>query len=367
MTMLPPGSTIGIVGGGQLGRMLAIAAARLGFHTHIYCEKPNACAFQVASRHTVAPFADLDALAAFAGSCDVVTYEFENVPLATADAVADIRPLYPTRRALEVAQDRVVEKSFMRDLGVAVAPFAAIDSPADFAAALAITGEKALLKTRRLGYDGKGQVRIDTGAELVAAFDRLGRQPACLERLIPFEKELSVLVACGADGLRLCYDCPENFHDGGILRRSAVPADIPPAVEDHACTIAGRIAQALDYRGVLAVEFFWTGSSDAPSLLVNEIAPRVHNSGHWTMDACVVDQFENHIRAIAGWPLGSTRRHSDCEMINILGDMALDWQRYAGRFGDECDNVLHLYGKEGIASGRKLGHVNRVKPRPTGG
>jgi 5-(carboxyamino)imidazole ribonucleotide synthase len=354
---LAPGSTIGILGGGQLGRMLAMAAARLGLHVHIYCEKPNAPAFEVASRHTVAPFEDLAALRAFAETCDVITYEFENVPLSTADAVADMRPLNPPRRALQVAQDRVDEKRFLASIGVPVAPFAAIDGPADFAAAIAVTGERALLKTRRLGYDGKGQMRINAADELAAAFRHVGGRPAILERLIGFEREVSALVVCGADGRQACYDVPENNHDGGILRRSTVPAAISPALAGEACRIARHVADALAYRGVLAVEFFVTDGNDAPPLIVNEIAPRVHNSGHWTMDACLIDQFENHIRAIAGWPLGSTQRHSDVTMTNILGDMALDWHQLAG----EPLSALHLYGKEGIAPGRKLGHLNRLR------
>jgi 5-(carboxyamino)imidazole ribonucleotide synthase len=357
---LPPGSTIGILGCGQLGRMLALAAARLGFRTHVYCPETGP-AFDVASASTRAAFDDAAALEAFARAVDTVTYEFENVSVATVRHLARNVPVRPSARALEVAQDRLAEKEFIAALAIPVAPFHAVDGPADLAAGLARLAGPAILKTRRLGYDGKGQASLEPGGDVAAAWSALDAQPCVLERRVAFACELSALVVRGSDGAIAAYDCPLNTHESGILRRSVVPSGLPEADLAEAREIAGRIAAALDYVGVLAVEMFHLGPG-APGgarLVVNEIAPRVHNSGHWTIEACGVSQFENHIRAIAGWPLGATARHSDAEMVNLIGREALDWQRLAAEPG----LCLHLYGKHHPRDGRKMGHVTRLFPR----
>jgi 5-(carboxyamino)imidazole ribonucleotide synthase len=354
---LPPGSTIGILGSGQLGRMLALAAARLGLKTHIYCEESGP-AFDVATLTTKARFDDPVALSAFAGKVDAVTYEFENVAVDTARHLAGLVPVRPGAKALEVAQDRLVEKQFIAALGIAVAPFYAIDAPAQLAAALSVLAGPAILKTRRLGYDGKGQASLAPGEDAVAAWERIGARSAVLERRIDFALELSALVVRGAAGELAFYDCPRNTHENGILRRSVVPSGLPGADLARARDIAGTIAAALDYVGVLAVEMFYLGPETPPAdrLMVNEIAPRVHNSGHWTIDACAISQFENHMRAVAGWPLGSAKCHSDAEMLNLIGKEALDWARLAAEPG-VC---LHLYGKRDARPGRKMGHVTRL-------
>jgi 5-(carboxyamino)imidazole ribonucleotide synthase len=356
---LPPGSTIGILGCGQLGRMLAMAAARLGLRTHVLCDTRGP-AFDVATATTEAAFDDEAALAAFAASVDAVTYEFENVPLETARSLARRVPVRPSPRALEVAQDRLVEKRFIAALGIAVAPFEAVAGPEELVAALARLGGPAILKSRRLGYDGKGQAGVDAVGDTEAAWAAVGSGPAVLERRIAFAAEVSTLIVRGQDGKSACYDSPLNVHEGGILRRSRVPSGLQDADLAAARAIARRIADALDYVGVLAVEMFHLGL-DAPSdgrLMVNEIAPRVHNSGHWTIEACAVSQFENHIRAVAGWPLGTTDRHSDAEMVNLIGAEAHAWAELAAEPG-AC---LHLYGKHHARPGRKMGHVTRLGP-----
>jgi 5-(carboxyamino)imidazole ribonucleotide synthase len=356
MQALPPGSTIGILGAGQLGRMLAVAAAQLGFKCHIYSDVPGPAA-DVAVSTTIAPFEDLDRITAFAETTDVVTYEFENVPLEAAAAVARVRPVRPGHNALEVAQDRLKEKQFVASLGLPIAPFAAVDGPADFAAAMESVGLPSILKTRRLGYDGKGQAWLRTDNCLPRAFEIIGEAPATLEALVRFKFEVSVLLVRDGDSKTLTYDIPQNHHDGGILRTSTVPCALPPAHQARAREIAGKLANALDYVGVIGVEMFYVGDGPEP-LLINEFAPRVHNSGHWTMDACAVGQFENHIRAVAGWPLGSTERHSDAVMTNLIGDDVAAWPQLSAEPG-AC---LHLYGKHQARPGRKMGHVNRLKP-----
>jgi 5-(carboxyamino)imidazole ribonucleotide synthase len=360
---LPPGSTIGILGCGQLGRMLAMAAARLGLKTHIFCDTRGP-AFDVATATTQAAFDDEAALAAFARSVDVVTYEFENVRVDTAHFLTASVPVRPSPLALEVAQDRLVEKEFIAGLGIPLAPFEAVDGHEALAAALDRLGGPAILKSRRLGYDGKGQASLAPGGDVAAAWDAVGGIPSVLERRVAFHCELSTLIVRGHDGQTACYDCPINIHEGGILRRSVVPCGLPEADLAEARVIAGRIAEALGYVGVLAVEMFHLGP-DAPAaarLMVNEIAPRVHNSGHWTIEACVVSQFENHIRAVAGWPLGSTGRHSDAEMVNLIGYEADAWHELALEPGA----AVHLYGKPEARAGRKMGHVTRLKgPAPS--
>jgi 5-(carboxyamino)imidazole ribonucleotide synthase len=356
MSALPPGSTIGILGGGQLGRMLAMAAARLGLKCHIYSDVTGpAC--DVAAASTIAPFEDVRAVRAFAAAVDVVTYEFENVPLDAAAAAEAAAPVRPGPKALAVAQDRLEEKTFIAALGIPVAPFAPVHDPDTLAAALRTIGDTGILKTRRLGYDGKGQIRIASAAELAPAFETLRRAPSVLEGLVPFAYEVSVLAVRGLDGDVRFYDVPANTHKDGILDTSTVPSPLPEPDVARAWEIAAAIATALDYVGVLAVEMFYL--PDATNrLVVNEIAPRVHNSGHWTIDACLVSQFENHIRAVAGWPLGPTGRHSDVTMTNLIGH---DVDRWAALAADPA-TAVHLYGKPEARPGRKMGHVNRLEP-----
>lgn len=359
MNALLPGSVIGILGGGQLGRMLAMAAARLGLQVSIYSDHSGP-AFDVSSAHVVGDFNDLDKIRQWAETVDIVTYEFENVPLSAAAAAADLKPLRPGARALEVSQDRLVEKTFIRDLGIPVAPFAAIDSAADIPRALAELGSPAILKTRRLGYDGKGQFRLNDANQAIEAFKEIGEAPAILEGHVSFDGEISVLLVRGLNQKSACYDIPLNDHKSGILSTSTVPGPLNDDLTARASAMALKIAEALDYVGVLAVEMFWSKSNPDCPLVVNEIAPRVHNSGHWTMDACAIGQFENHIRAVAGWPIGSTRRHSDAEMTNLIGADANDWQELAAETGA----IVHLYGKNEARPGRKMGHVNRLKLPP---
>ena len=346
---LPQGSTIGILGGGQLGRMLAMAAARLGYRSHIY-EPGAAPAADVAHAWTQAPYADADALARFAAACDVVTFEFENIPAPALDILASATPLHPGRRSLEISQDRLTEKTFLRGLGLATAPFADIGASLD--AALAVTGTPAILKTRRLGYDGRGQARVTDPAAASAALASLQGAAAIAEGFVNFSTEISVIAARGRDGAVAAYDPGENLHRDGILASTRVPAAIPAALRQDAVLIAARILAALDHVGVLGVELFVTPKG----LVVNEIAPRVHNSGHWTQAGCAVDQFEQHIRAIAGWPLGDGRRHADVTMENLIGE---DIAR-APALAREAGTQIHLYGKRDTRPGRKMGHVNRV-------
>jgi 5-(carboxyamino)imidazole ribonucleotide synthase len=352
---LPPGSTIGILGGGQLGRMLAIAAARLGLKTHIYEPGSSPPAGDVAAAVTTAAYDDAAALARFADSVDVVTFEFENVPARAAETLQAHAPVRPTPRALQISQDRVTEKAFLDGLGIAVAPWRAVGSPAALAAALAEIGTPSLLKTRRLGYDGQGQARLRDAGEADAAWQAIAGAPAILEGLVPFKREISVIGARGRSGEVVCYDPGENVHRDGILHTTTVPANITAATRVEAVLIAGRIMNALDYVGVIGVELFQAPDG---ALLVNEIAPRVHNSGHWTIEACLIDQFQQHIRAVAGWPLGDGARHSDAVMTNLIGAEADDWLRLAASGAG-----LHLYGKAEIRPGRKMGHVTRIGPK----
>jgi 5-(carboxyamino)imidazole ribonucleotide synthase len=352
---LPPGSTVGILGGGQLARMLTLAAARLGIDCHIYAPEPDSPAFAVAAGRTVAAYDDFAALEAFAGKVDAVTYEFENVPGDTA-AFLDARvPVAPGVAALRTAQDRIAEKTFISGLGIPVAPFAEVSDLASLEEALAHIGRPAVLKTRRFGYDGKGQAKIHAETSPASAFDEIGRQPAVLEGFVSFEKEVSVIAARSWAGEVAVYDVPENHHENHILRTSTVPAGISAAVAERARGFGSRIIAALDYVGVIGVEMFVAGEA----VIVNEIAPRVHNSGHWTMDACHVSQFEQHMRAVCGWPLGTAERYADVVMANILGDEAARWREFAG----EPRVHLHLYGKREARQGRKMGHFNRVTPR----
>ena len=345
---LPPGSRIGILGGGQLGRMLSVAASKLGLRCHIFEPSANPPAGHVAETVTTADYSDLDALRRFAASVDVVTYEFENIPTEALDAIEAIVPIRPGRNALAVSQDRIAEKNYLRDLGLTTAPFAAVDTLDDLKAALAEVGTPSILKTRRFGYDGKGQVRITDPADAEAAFDAIKGAPAVLEGFVDFQREISVIGARGLAGEVVCFDPGENVHRDGILHTTTLPATITSAQKQDAVLLAGRILNALDYVGVMGVELFVTPDA----LVVNEIAPRVHNSGHWTQAACLIDQFEQHIRAVAGWPLGDGARHSDAVMTNLIGDDAADWQNMTGG--------LHLYGKAEARPGRKMGHVTHI-------
>lgn len=349
---LAPGAVIGILGGGQLGRMLSVAASRLGYRCHIY-EPGAAPAGDVAFRLTTAPYEDEAALRAFAASVDVVTYEFENVPAAALDLIESLVPIRPNRRALAVSQDRLTEKDFLSGLGLAVAPYAAVDSAEDLAAALA-GQDRAILKTRRFGYDGKGQLRLKSGDDPAAAWAEVNA-PAVLEGFVDFTAEISVIVARGADGAVAAYDPGLNVHEGGILRTTTVPAGVPGRLIPEAVLIASRIVTALDYVGVMGVELFVTPRG----LVVNEIAPRVHNSGHWTQAGCAVDQFEQHIRAVAGLPLGDGQRHADVVMENLIGD---DMDRVPALLAAP-DTQVHLYGKAEVKLGRKMGHANRILRR----
>jgi 5-(carboxyamino)imidazole ribonucleotide synthase len=360
---LPPGSTIGILGGGQLGRMLALAAARLGLKAAIYSDEPNAPAFAVAASSTVGSFEDEPALSAFAASVDVVTCEFENVPARALEIAGRKAAVHPPANAFATAQDRLVEKDFLRGLGIPVANYAAVNDADSLRAALMSVGLPAILKTRRFGYDGKGQTLLRNEAEAFAALKEFDGQPALLEALIAFEREISVVALRGQDGELRFYDPSENVHQNGILAISRVPANIHADCAVEGRRIAGKVAEALSYVGVLCVEMFQREGDaprgESPRLLVNEIAPRVHNSGHWTIDACLVSQFENHVRAIAGWPLGSTERHSDAVMNNLIGADVERWRALAG----EDNTALHLYGKAEARAGRKMGHTTRLLPK----
>lgn len=351
-TPLPLGSIVGILGGGQLGRMLALAAARLGMKTHIYCPDPDSPAFEVTPRKTVAPYEDEAALQAFADAVDVITYEFENVPAKTAEFLAQLKPLRPGARALAVAQDRLAEKAFLTINRIPVAPFAAINDLDRLEAELTEIGTPTVLKTTRLGYDGKGQRIVRNMEEAALAWETLAPHPLVLEGFIEFEREISVVVARNPQGEVKAFDPAENVHRDHILKTSTVPAAISKKTMRRALEIAGEIVVALDYVGVLGVEFFVLPSG---KLLVNEIAPRVHNSGHWTEAVCLTDQFEQHIRAVLGWPLGDTTRLADVVMENLIGEEVADVPvRLA-----ETERP-HVYGKAEARKGRKMGHINRV-------
>ncbi|HEY1736539.1 MAG TPA: 5-(carboxyamino)imidazole ribonucleotide synthase [Methylovirgula sp.] len=361
---LQPGETIGILGGGQLGRMLAMAAASLGLKTHIYSPEKDSPAFEVADKHTVADFEDEAALARFADAVDVVTYEFENVPARTAAVLAEHCAVRPGASALAASQDRLAEKDFLSSLGIKTATYAAVDDAGALARAVAQIGRPAILKTRRLGYDGKGQLTIREGSDLAAAFRGLGGVPTILEGVVNFSKEVSVIAARGLDGSFAAFDVCENHHVNHILSTSLAPARISNACAAEAVAVARKIADALEYVGVIGVEMFVIDDSQGKkakqTIAVNEIAPRVHNSGHWTLDGAVTSQFEQHIRAIAGWPLGATTRNGPAvEMRNLIGDDVNEWEKILAEPG-AC---LRLYGKAEARPGRKMGHVTRILPK----
>ena len=352
---LPTGATIGILGGGQLGRMLSVAAARLGLRSHIYEPGANPPAADVAHATTTAPYDDAAALTAFARSVDLVTYEFENIPTEALDIIEAITPIHPNRRALGTSQDRLVEKNFLQGIGLNVAPFADITDAASLDAAITTIGTPAILKTRRFGYDGKGQARLKSPQDAATALADMAGAPAILEGFVSFTAEISIIAARNPQGEVACYDPGENVHEGGILRKTTVPANVKSALRMDAVLLAARILNELNYVGVMGVELFVTQAG----LIVNEIAPRVHNSGHWTQNGCTVDQFEQHIRAIAGWPLGNGQRHSDVVMENLIGD---DMDRVP-TLATQAETALHLYGKADVKVGRKMGHVNRVQAK----
>ncbi|WP_340160324.1 5-(carboxyamino)imidazole ribonucleotide synthase [uncultured Hoeflea sp.] len=356
---LAPGSFIGIIGGGQLGRMLAMAAARLGYRTIVLEPDSNAPAAQVANTQIVADYDDPAALQQLADLCDVVTYEFENVPVKAVQWLESRVPVRPGSKALEVAQDRLMEKAMARELGAETALFSAVANRPDLDAAIETTGLPAVLKTTRLGYDGKGQAKLVRPEDADTAFAAMQGQMAILESFVHFECEVSVIAARGLSGEVRAFDVSENVHRNHILHTSTVPSGLGSEAQSVALKIASAIAAHLDYVGVFAVEFFAVRDNGRHRLLVNEIAPRVHNSGHWTEAACAISQFEQHIRAIAGLPLGSTERHSDCVMENLIGseiDKVAD-------LAAEPNAVLHLYGKAEARPGRKMGHVTRISAR----
>ena len=357
MTALPPGSTIGILGGGQLGRMLALAAARLGFKTHIYAPEADSPAFDVATTHTIASYSDETALTAFAGSISVATYEFENIPVATVEFLSRLNPVRPGAKALACAQDRINEKTLARDLGAMTADFASVDSYDELLARIGEIGTPSVLKTCRFGYDGKGQAKILKPQDAKDAWAAMNGQPSILEGFVNFQSEVSVIAARGLDGEFRAYDVTENKHRHHILHRSVAPARITPKAAAEAVAIAKKIAEKLDYVGVFAIEFFALDNAGQQVLYVNEMAPRVHNSGHWTEEGAQTSQFEQHIRAVAGWPLGSTALVSGgAEMINLIGDEIHNWPDIAAQPGA----YFHHYGKRDAKPGRKMGHVNRV-------
>jgi 5-(carboxyamino)imidazole ribonucleotide synthase len=351
---LASGAVIGILGGGQLARMLAVAAARLGYRSHVFDPASDCPARDLCHAHTAAAYDDLAALDRFAAAVDVITYEFENIPTATLDHLQTLRPIRPDRQALAISQDRMAEKDFLTRLGLTCAPYAPVSDMASLTQAIAQIGLPGILKTTRLGYDGKGQARLTQPQDAPAALAAMQGQPAVFEGFITFDREVSVIAARGLDGAIAAYDLGENLHQAGILRRTTVPARISPALHSDGVLIAARILNALDYVGILGVELFVTPAG----LIVNEIAPRVHNSGHWTQNGCAVDQFEQHIRAITGLPLGDGSRHSNVVMQNLIGDDIAQVPAILA----ERSAALHLYGKAKVSPGRKMGHVNRVTP-----
>ena len=346
---LPQGSVIGILGGGQLGRMLSVAASRLGYRCHIFEPGANPPAGQVAEFVTTASYDDHTALTAFANAVDVITYEFENVPTSALDLLESLKPIRPGREALRVSQDRLIEKTFLNDLGLATAPFANVTTLDEAMAAVETVGTPSILKTRRFGYDGKGQIRLTSPDQMPAAFADLNGAEAVLEGFVDFTCEISVIAARSIDGQVSCYDPGLNVHKDGILRTTTVPSPISGSQRMDAVLLAGKVLNALDYVGVMGVELFVTPAG----LIVNEFAPRVHNSGHWTQDGCAVCQFEQHIRAVTGLPLGDGSRYSDVRMENLIGD---DLNRVPTLLTQ--DAALHLYGKAETKAGRKMGHVN---------
>ncbi len=353
MTTVTPGGTIGILGDGQLGRMMAIAAAELGYKTHVFGQDGNGPAAQVCTKMTVAPYTDQQALSAFAEDVDVVTLEFENIPSETLSFLESKVPVRPGRKVLEITQDRFVEKTFLNGLGAGTAQFCNVESLEDLRQGIERIGTPCILKTRRFGYDGKGQVKIDNATEIDEAWKQVGEQPSILEGFVPFELEISVIAARDINGNVQSYIPVENIHKNHILDITLAPANILESVSEHAEELAQRIADRLELVGLVAVEMFV--ASDG-SVLVNEMAPRPHNSGHWTIEACATSQFKQSIRAAAGLTLGNPARHSNAVMRNLIGDDVDHWKEIL----DHPDMSLHMYGKAEARAGRKMGHVTRL-------
>jgi 5-(carboxyamino)imidazole ribonucleotide synthase len=358
--MLNPGATIGILGGGQLGRMTALAAARLGYRAHVFATEPDSPAGQVCAAATVASYDDVAALDRFAAAIDVATFEFENIPAEAVRRVAARKPVMPRPEILEISQDRLKEKGFLNRIGVATTEYQEITDPTALGRALAalaqIPGGRGVLKSARMGYDGKGQVNVGAATSADEAWRQMGAPRGILEAFVDFRCEVSVVVARGADGALATYPTVENRHVNHILDTTIAPASLPPEVTRQADAIARDIATRLDLVGVLAVEMFVTKDG---RLLVNELAPRPHNSGHWTIDACATSQFEQLVRAICGLPLGLTERHADAVMKNLIGDEVETWREAIA----DPSARLHLYGKRTTRPGRKMGHVTRLLPR----
>ncbi len=353
--MLAPGATIGILGGGQLGRMTALAAARLGYRCHVFADEPDSPTAQVCGAATVAEFSNREALERFAGAVDIITFEFENIPAGAVRRVAALKPVLPRPEILEIAQDRLREKDFLRSIGIETTAYREISDPTVLLRALRDLGFPAVLKTVRLGYDGKGQVTLTPEIEAEEAWRLMGGEIGILESFVDFTCEISVIVARGANGAWATYTPVENQHVNHVLDTTIAPARIPAETAMRAEAIARHVAEKLDLVGVLAVEMFVTESG---AILVNEIAPRPHNSGHWTIDACFTSQFEQLVRAICGLPLGSVEHHSDAVMKNLLGDDVAKWR---DALNDPLAK-LHLYGKTEVQPGRKMGHVTRLIP-----
>ena len=347
------GSTIGILGGGQLGQMLSMAAARLGFKTHIFEPSENPPASNVASKFTRAEYDDYDALKQFASSVDVVTYEFENIPTAALDIIETQSEIFPNREALKISQDRLIEKEFINKLGFKTASFCEVNSLEELIQGINQIGAPSILKTRRFGYDGKGQVKVQPSSKPEEIWKNLGEKALILEGFINFSSEFSVIGSRSKDGQISCFDPGENVHKDGILRTTTVPAHLTNQQKTEAVLITAKILETLKYVGVIGIEFFL----EKNSLVINEFAPRVHNSGHWTQNGCTVDQFEQHIRAITGWKLGNAERHSDVIMENLIGDEIYKTNQLV----EDGSIALHLYGKADVNPGRKMGHFNRIK------
>ncbi|MFK7877915.1 MAG: 5-(carboxyamino)imidazole ribonucleotide synthase [Paracoccaceae bacterium] len=349
---LPRGATIGILGGGQLGRMLSVAAARLGYKTCVFEPGGDCPASHVANYHMQGDYRDTIALTKFGQAADVITYEFENIPTSALDTLQALAPICPGREALRISQDRLTEKDFLTSLGLKTAPYADVTDETSLGDALAKIGTPAILKTRTLGYDGKGQITLRSPQEAEAALEQMNDAPAILEGFVTFTQEISVIAARDKNGAVACFDPGANVHKDGILHTTKVPAPITPSQRSDAILIAANILNALDYVGVLGVELFVTPEG----LIVNEIAPRVHNSGHWTQNGCATDQFEQHIRAITGLPLGDGTRFADVEMRNLIGADIDDLDTHTRA----PHSAVHLYGKAEAKPGRKMGHVNRI-------
>lgn len=352
--MIAPGNVIGIVGGGQLGRMLALEAASMGYKTHIYTPERNAPASHVSSLTTIGAYQDTNALRDFGSRVSVVTFEFENVPNDTLQMLAAMVPVRPKPDVLHITRHRAREKQFITSLGIHTAPFAHVQSEEDLAQAIATIGAPAILKTCELGYDGKGQVKITDAADAMDAWRTLGKSECVLEGFVDFDYEASIIIARGMNGDMQSFPVVKNIHKNHVLHQTIAPAPHAENIQAPAKAIAETLAQALDIIGLLAVELFITKKG---SILVNELAPRPHNSGHWTIEGCATNQFEQHIRAICGWKLAEPTMRHKAEMINLLGD---DWQKWA-EYAETPNAHIHLYGKSTARPGRKMGHITLIK------